>query len=84
MEITTIDGWQKIASIEFVGYKQVYDLSIEDTHNFVVNGIIAHNTYIGGALTQAGDITINKADLSVIFDVATAADTDFWLTSREY
>ncbi|MBU3913840.1 MAG: Flp pilus assembly complex ATPase component TadA [Nanoarchaeota archaeon] len=28
----------------------VYDLSVEDTHNFVANGIIAHNTSMLGAL----------------------------------
>jgi len=40
--------WEKIKSIEFVGYEQVYDIEVEGTHNFVANGIIAHNTYISG------------------------------------
>ena len=35
--------------------------------------------YIGGALTQAGNITINKADPSIVFDTATATDTDYWM-----
>ncbi|MGB9586016.1 MAG: hypothetical protein ACPL7A_01195, partial [Anaerolineales bacterium] len=40
--------WEKIKSIEFVGYEQVYDISVEGTHNFVANSIVAHNTYISG------------------------------------
>ena len=33
-------GWVKIASIEYAGEEQVYDIEVEDTHNFVANGII--------------------------------------------
>ncbi|MBU3901415.1 hypothetical protein KKF25_02115, partial [Patescibacteria group bacterium] len=40
--------WEKITSIEYVGEEQVYDIEVEGTHNFVANGIIAHNTYISG------------------------------------
>ena len=36
--------WDEIVSIEFVGYKQVYDLTIPETHNFVANDICVHNT----------------------------------------
>ncbi len=38
----------KIAKIEFLPAEQVYDIEVEGTHNFVANGIIAHNTYISG------------------------------------
>ncbi|MDZ7586380.1 MAG: hypothetical protein U0946_01380, partial [Patescibacteria group bacterium] len=38
----------KILSIEAVGEEQVWDIEVENTHNFVANGIIAHNTYISG------------------------------------
>jgi hypothetical protein len=62
-------SWEKIKSIEFVGYEQVYDIEVEGTHNFVANGILAHNTYISGnvgigttapsqKLTVAGNIGI--------------------------
>jgi len=40
--------WAKIQSIEFVGYEQVYDIEVEGTHNFIANGILAHNTYLSG------------------------------------
>ncbi len=36
--------WDEIISIEFVGNKQVYDLTIPETHNFVANDICVHNT----------------------------------------
>lgn len=36
--------WDEIVSIEPMGNKQVYDLTIPDTHNFVANDICVHNT----------------------------------------
>ena len=39
--------WDKIVSIEPVGPKQVYDLTIPETHNFVANDICVHNTSLG-------------------------------------
>jgi replicative DNA helicase len=38
--------WDEIVEIESVGSKQVYDLTIPDTHNFVANDICVHNTAI--------------------------------------
>ena len=36
--------WDEIVSIEPMGEKQVYDLTIPETHNFVANDICVHNT----------------------------------------
>ncbi|MBW4581893.1 MAG: replicative DNA helicase [Tildeniella nuda ZEHNDER 1965/U140] len=36
--------WDEIVSIQPMGEKQVYDLTIPDTHNFVANDICVHNT----------------------------------------
>jgi replicative DNA helicase len=36
--------WDDIVEITPVGEKQVYDLTIPDTHNFVANDICVHNT----------------------------------------
>ncbi|MDD1429106.1 replicative DNA helicase, partial [Dolichospermum sp. ST_sed9] len=36
--------WDEIIAIESVGNKQVYDLTIPETHNFVANDICVHNT----------------------------------------
>ena len=38
----------KIKKITIKPAEQVYDLVIKGTHNFVANGIIAHNTYLQG------------------------------------
>ncbi len=36
--------WDEIVEITPIGEKQVYDLTIPDTHNFVANDICVHNT----------------------------------------
>lgn len=36
--------WDEIVSIEPMGYKQVYDLTIPVTHSFIANDICVHNT----------------------------------------
>nr|MBI2905564.1 DNA polymerase III subunit alpha [Chloroflexota bacterium] len=37
--------WDKIVSIESVGRKQTFDLTVADTHNFVANDFIVHNSH---------------------------------------
>ncbi|MBI3956143.1 hypothetical protein HY339_02710, partial [Candidatus Gottesmanbacteria bacterium] len=48
MEIAVLGSdslkFEKITSIEKVGREEVFDIEIEGTHNFVGNGIVAHNT----------------------------------------
>ena len=44
--------WDEIVSIEPVGPKQVYDLTIPGTHNFVANDICVHNTSFALTLAQ--------------------------------
>ena len=46
--------FDKIASIKQHPAQHVYDLAIENTHNFIANDIIAHNTYVGGNLNVSG------------------------------
>jgi hypothetical protein len=45
---TTLDGntliQTSIISIEPIGRSPTYDIGVEDTHNFVANGIVCHNT----------------------------------------
>ena len=36
--------WDKIETIELLPDEEVFDIEIENTHNFIGNGIIAHNT----------------------------------------
>ena len=45
IEVGTVDGWDVVERIKYVGWRPVYDLGIEDdTHAFVANGMIVHNS----------------------------------------
>ncbi|MEK6984156.1 MAG: LamG-like jellyroll fold domain-containing protein [Nanoarchaeota archaeon] len=60
--------WEKIERINILDKQQVYDLNIENTHNFIANDIIAHNTYgdSNNPLTSNGlypNISINTSGL---------------------
>ncbi|HSH82351.1 MAG TPA: AAA family ATPase, partial [Herpetosiphonaceae bacterium] len=52
--------WDTIVSIEPIGEHQVYDLSMAETHNFVANDIIVHNSWVSEHLAAAiaGDSTL--------------------------
>ena len=56
--------WDEIVSIEHVGNKQVYDLTIPETHNFVANDICVHNTALCLTLAQNAAI-LEKAVVAV-------------------
>ncbi|CAA9382094.1 MAG: Replicative DNA helicase (DnaB) [uncultured Pyrinomonadaceae bacterium] len=51
--------WDEIVSIEYAGEKQVYDLTIPETHNFVANDICVHNTALCLTLAQNAAIIEN-------------------------
>lgn len=36
--------FDRVMSIEFVGEQKVYDLTVEDTHSYMANGIVTHNS----------------------------------------
>jgi len=47
--------WDEVSSVEFINKSDdfVYDLTIENTHNFVANGLFAHNTsLLSACLTE--------------------------------
>lgn len=56
--------WDEIVSIEYAGDKQVYDLTIPETHNFVANDICVHNTALALTLAQNA-ATLEKACVAV-------------------
>ncbi|MBN1562757.1 MAG: hypothetical protein JXA10_02890, partial [Anaerolineae bacterium] len=37
--------WDRVISIEYAGEEMTYDLTVPDTHNFVANDIIVHNSH---------------------------------------
>ena len=59
--------WDEIVSIEPVGPKQVYDLTIPGTHNFVANDICVHNTSF--ALTLAQNAAIHAQAVVGVFSL---------------
>ncbi|OGX06207.1 MAG: hypothetical protein A3G87_02395 [Omnitrophica bacterium RIFCSPLOWO2_12_FULL_50_11] len=44
--------WDPVRSIELVGLEHVYDIEVDGTHNFIGNGIFAHNTYTQAARSE--------------------------------
>ena len=45
--------WDEVQSIEPDGDEDVYDMTVEGTHNFVANGIVVHNS-----LEQDADVVV--------------------------
>ena len=74
---STSIGWDEIVSIEPTGEKQVYDLSIEGMHNFVANGIVAHNTYLDGNITGTGLATFANST-TTLSTITTLWPTDVY------
>lgn len=55
LEIMAVNDllWDEVVSVEPMGEKQVYDATVLDGHNFVANGIAAHNS-----IEQDADVVI--------------------------
>jgi DNA polymerase III alpha subunit len=43
-EMSDVD-WDQVVSVEPVGMRQTYDLTVEGDHNFVANDLIVHNSH---------------------------------------
>ncbi|MBU4257731.1 hypothetical protein KKC04_04970, partial [Patescibacteria group bacterium] len=56
--------WDRIVSIEYFGREQVYDIEVEGMHNFIGNGIFAHNTYISDSLGIGVSAPSEKLELA--------------------
>ncbi len=44
--------WDAVINIEYIGDRQVYDLTIPETHNFIANDICVHNTAVALNIAQ--------------------------------
>jgi hypothetical protein len=62
------DGFQlqKVVAIELSGHEEVYDISVQEHHNFIADGIVVHNSWsadvpsparkqVGGNMVPNGD-----------------------------
>jgi replicative DNA helicase len=59
--------WDRIVSIEYLGRKQVYDLTIPETHNFIANDICVHNTAF--ALNIAQHVSLRMKQTAAVFSL---------------
>jgi replicative DNA helicase len=65
--------WDEIVSIEPLGLKQVYDLTIPETHNFVANDICVHNTSL--AMNIAEHAAIDQKIPVGVFSLEMSAES---------
>jgi excisionase family DNA binding protein len=62
VRIATTAGWEPIVAIFPIGTtEKMWDIEIEETANFVGNDIVAHNTYLNGALDVTGNTSLGDA-----------------------
>ncbi len=65
--------WDEIISIEPAGIKQVYDLTINETHNFIANDICVHNTTF--AMNLAENAAIDAGIGVAVFSMEMPAES---------
>ena len=56
-------AWDEVVSVKSVGRERVYDIEVENSHNFVANNILAHNTYIFGNVGIGTTEPLTKLDV---------------------
>ncbi|MEZ2249003.1 DNA polymerase III subunit gamma/tau [Microcoleus sp.] len=67
-----ITNSEKVESVKVVGVEKVYDIEVEDNHNFVANGLLVHNCHM--LSTQAFNSllkTLEEPPNRVVFVLAT-------------
>lgn len=64
----------KIKKIENIGQQLVYNLQADNDHTYIANGIITHNTLIGGAMKAGKFIGDGLSALGVGTDQLTSTD----------
>ncbi|WP_089728070.1 replicative DNA helicase [Candidatus Thiosymbion oneisti] len=68
MDLATSDVyWDEIRAIRYVGHKQVYDLTVPETHNFVANDICVHNTSF--AMNIAENVSVETQRPVAVFSM---------------
>ena len=63
---------EKVESVHLAGVERVYDLEVEDNHNFVANGLLVHNCHmLSTAAFNALLKTLEEPPKHVVFVLAT-------------
>lgn len=61
-----VGSYKKIVELYTIQYNDyVYDLEIEDTHNYVANGILCHNTCVGVAIAEKFKPMVQKYNTKI-------------------
>ena len=77
--------WERITKVEYVkpNYDYVYDLTVEDSHNFIVNGFVVHNTasvvrdeVLKGWALEAGSIVLANGGFLMLDELDKMDETD--------
>jgi len=64
--------WDRIESIQYVGHRQVYDLTVPEHHNFVAEDIVVHNTTL--AINIAENAALGNKVPAAIFSMEMSAE----------
>lgn len=67
-----ITNLEQVESVKVVGVERVYDIEVEDNHNFVANGLLVHNCHmLSTAAFNALLKTLEEPPEGVVFVLAT-------------
>jgi replicative DNA helicase len=72
LDATSDIYWDRIESIEHVGERQVYDLTVPTHHNFVAEDIVVHNTTL--AINIAENAALGNKVPAAIFSMEMSAE----------
>jgi len=64
--------WDVIERIDYIGEHQVYDLTVPETHNFIANDLLVHNTTF--CLNIAQNAAVRHRVPVAIFSIETSAE----------
>jgi thymidylate synthase (FAD) len=69
--------WTSIKSIEYIGEEQTYDIEVDhDSHNYIANGIVTHNSQRYADPTKDLDFEIREARLQDVKNRQNSVETE--------